>query len=95
VQHAQVGKDGEAHRLAWAVVEGDLLEGGCGRGDGSFDAEVVAVAADGNADKPAMRTRTTRVAAALPSQSDAEPVSKLREISRLVAGLPAGRPVLG
>jgi hypothetical protein len=65
VQHPQVGQDGEAHRLAWAVVEGDLLEAGSGRGDGSFEAEVVAAAADGNADKPAIRTRTTKVAAAL------------------------------
>ena len=32
VQHAQVGQDGEAHRLAWAVVEGDLLEAGGRRG---------------------------------------------------------------
>jgi hypothetical protein len=32
VQHAPVGEDGKAHRLAWAVVEGDLLEAGGWRG---------------------------------------------------------------
>jgi hypothetical protein len=32
VQHVQVGKNGEAHRLARAVVEGDLLEAGGWRG---------------------------------------------------------------
>ena len=32
VQHPQVGKDGQAHRLARAVVEGDLLEAGGWRG---------------------------------------------------------------